>query len=78
MTAGKKRPSEHRKAQKQVKEFEGYQCLVCEVVTPDANGHHLISYSEGGSADLQNMVTLCPSCHRKYHSRELDIDIYRF
>ncbi len=78
MATKKRRPSEHRKVQKEVKEFEGYQCLVCGVVTSDAHGHHLISYSEGGPADLQNMTTLCPSCHRKYHSGELDIDIYRF
>ncbi len=74
----KKRPKEHIKAQKEVKELEGYQCLVCGIVTKSAHGHHLIPYSEGGSADMQNMTALCPSCHRKYHNGELKIDIYRF
>jgi 5-methylcytosine-specific restriction endonuclease McrA len=75
---GQKRPKEHIKAQKEVKEFEAYQCLVCGTVTKQAHGHHLIPYSEAGSADMQNMATLCPSCHRKYHNGELQIDIHRF
>ena len=46
---------------------------------PKANGHHLIPYSEGGfQAAMQNMMTLCASCHTKYHNGELKIDIHRF
>jgi 5-methylcytosine-specific restriction endonuclease McrA len=75
---GKQRPYEHKKVQKEVKEVEGYQCMVCGKITQKAHGHHLIPYSEGGEADLQNMITFCPECHRKYHSGELNIDIDRF
>lgn len=75
---GQKRPYEHRKAQKEVKKLESYQCMVCWEVNPKANGHHLIPYSEGGCADMQNMMTLCASCHTKYHNGELKIDIHRF
>ena len=78
MASAKKRPYAHVKAQKEVKEFEAYQCLVCGEVTQKAHGHHLIPYSEGGTANLQNMATLCPSCHIKYHRGELKIDIHRF
>lgn len=73
-----KRPSEHIKAQKKIKELEANQCLLCGVVAKPAHGHHLIYYSEGGAANTQNMVTLCPKCHRDYHSGKLNIDIYRF
>ncbi|MDD1428613.1 HNH endonuclease [Dolichospermum sp. ST_sed9] len=52
--------------------------MVCGKITQKAHGHHLIPYSEGGEADLQNMITFCPECHRKYHSGELNIDIDRF
>ena len=76
--AKSKRPNEHIKAQKKVKEVEGYKCAICRCVTKDAQGHHLISYSRGGSSDLQNMITMCASCHRRYHSGELNIDICRF
>ncbi|WP_204106062.1 MULTISPECIES: HNH endonuclease [Spirulina sp. CCY15215] len=75
---GQNRPYKHRKAQKEVKEYEQYQCMVCGKISQNAQGHHLIPYSEGGSADMQNMITLCLDCHRKYHRGELNIDIYRF
>lgn len=75
---GQKRPYEHRKAQKEVKKLESYQCMVSWEVNPKANGHHLIPYSKGGCADMQNMMTLCPLCHTKYHNGELKIDIHRF
>ncbi|MBD2042328.1 HNH endonuclease signature motif containing protein [Microcoleus sp. FACHB-672] len=39
-------------------------------MNPKAHGHYLILYSEGGSADLQNMMTLCPSCHTRSHNKE--------
>lgn len=74
----KNRPYEHIKEQKQVKQLEEYQCLVCGIVTQKFVGHHLIPYSEGGSADIQNMATLCQDCHIKYHSGELKINIRRF
>lgn len=74
----KDRPYKHRKAQKEAKSLEQNQCIVCGKVDPNAEGHHLIFYSEGGSADMQNMVTMCRSCHRLYHAGKLDIDIERF
>lgn len=76
------RPKEHIKVQKEVKEVEGYQCANCGAVTEKgsggAAGHHLIQYSEGGAADLHNMITLCNDCHKKWHNRTLKIDIRRF
>ncbi len=75
---GKQRPSDHSKAQKEIKQLEAHQCLVCGVVEKPAHGHHLIYYSEGGAANTQNMVTLCPKCHIDYHNGKLKIDIYRF
>ncbi|WP_072621527.1 HNH endonuclease [Spirulina major] len=74
----KKRPYEHRKVQKEVKDIEMYQCIVCNMVDAKAHGHHLIPYREGGAANLQNMVTMCPDCHRRYHAGTLNIDIERF
>ena len=72
------RPYPHRRAQKRVKEIEAYQCLICGRVRENAAGHHLIYYSENGPPDVQNMVTLCPSCHTDWHNGDLDVDIHRF
>ena len=42
------------------------------------HGHHIMLYSEGGEADVRNMITLCPECHRDYHSGKIKLDISRF
>jgi len=73
-----KRSKEHLLAQKHGKELENYTCANCLKKFSGNHGHHIIPYSEGGEADLQNIITLCPECHRAYHSGELKIDITRF
>ncbi|PTY41209.1 HNH endonuclease [Brachyspira hampsonii] len=74
----KKRSNEHIKAQKEGKEIEGYVCAVCGKVDKKNHGHHIIYYSEDGAGVHENIITLCPECHRLYHSGKLNIDILRF
>jgi 5-methylcytosine-specific restriction endonuclease McrA len=74
----KRRSYKHIKAQKEVKEQEGYMCLLCGEVFSNAHGHHLMYYSEGGSATFHSMTTLCPTCHQRYHSGKARPDIIRF
>ena len=31
--------------------------------------HHIVPRAEGGSNDLDNLVTLCVACHKKRHAR---------
>ena len=52
----KRRPSDHIKAQKEVKKREGYMCLRCGGVYADAHGHHLLYFSEGGPANFYTMT----------------------
>ncbi len=73
-----KRDNEHLKAQKAVKQRDSNECEICGKVPQIANGHHVIAYSDGGPADLKNMMTLCPECHRAYHKGEIKVDIWRF
>lgn len=75
----KKRPYSHTRRQREIKEIQANICIVCwETERKLARGHHLIPYSEEGSDDIINFVTLCDDCHKKYHSGKLSIDIYRF
>ncbi|MBE9128636.1 MULTISPECIES: HNH endonuclease [unclassified Coleofasciculus] len=76
--ASQKRPKEHLKVQKVVKQRDGYKCEICGQVTQNAHGHHVIPFSEDGPADLKNMMTLCPDCHKAYHKGDLHVDIWRF
>lgn len=73
-----KRDSDHRKAQKDGKERDGYVCMICGKYCENAHGHHVIYVSEGGPATTNNIVTLCEECHRDYHNGNLKIDIGTF
>lgn len=72
------RGSDHKWAQKEGKMRDGYTCMICGKYCKDAQGHHVIKVSEGGPATTQNIITLCPQCHREYHSGELKVDIGMF
>ena len=73
-----KRNSKHIRAQKDGKKLDQYVCFFCLKQCQDNHGHHIMLYSEGGQASVQNMITLCPECHREYHKGKLNLDIIRF
>jgi predicted HNH restriction endonuclease len=70
-----------------IKEFAkrvaGGVCQLCESVAPffDKYGnpflevHHIKYLSLGGSDTIDNVVALCPNCHRKMHLLEIDEDL---
>lgn len=39
--------------------------------------HHLIYRSQGGTNDLNNVITLCNSCHDGHHRKKLLITVIR-
>ena len=58
-------------------------CQLCEQPAPfiDRNGepyletHHIVWLGDGGSDTVDNVVALCPNCHRRMHSLNLQEDI---
>lgn len=46
-------------------ERDSYQCRICQIDRHHAllHVHHIISLREGGTNALDNLATLCPSCH---------------
>ncbi len=48
---------------------DGFRCRQCGISCRrlDADVHHLIPRSAGGSDDPGNLVTLCDGCHAAYH-----------
>ena len=47
---------------------DGYRCTSCGVeVGRDADVHHLLPRSMGGTNELANLVTLCDGCHAAHH-----------
>ncbi len=73
-----KRSSQHVKAQNEAKEVDDYVCFFCNKRNKSNHGHHIVLYSENGEASVENMITLCPKCHRGYHSGKIKLDIGRF
>lgn len=67
----KKRPYEHKKAQKKNKE-ENPRCAICGT-TENVQSHHLFEYSFGGTADPNNFVTLCHFHHVAVHNGEISL-----
>ena len=74
----KNRNYSHIKEQKSGKKLDAYMCFFCLKCCNSNHGHHIIYYSEAGEANINNIITLCPECHRLYHSKKLKIDIGRF
>ena len=80
------RPRGHREAQKLAKVRDDYTCAIFgERIPPEeaaykyqAEGHHIIEYSDGGPAAVENIITLCYDCHLAYHRGEIDFDISGF
>jgi 5-methylcytosine-specific restriction endonuclease McrA len=58
-------------------------CQLCDKKAPflDKQGnpflevHHIHYLSKGGSDTIDNVVALCPNCHRKIHHLELEEDV---
>ena len=67
-----KRERAHCIVQKKGKERDLYTCQVCGS-KEDVEGHHILNYQYGGSANIDNIVTLCRKCHRKVHGGNIDI-----
>ncbi|MBQ6520113.1 MAG: HNH endonuclease [Anaerolineaceae bacterium] len=42
---------------------------------PFLETHHVIWLADGGEDSIENTVALCPNCHRKMHSLNLDEDV---
>ena len=56
----------------------GYMCgnPACRcVITLDM--HHLVPVGEGGSDDPNNLIALCPNCHRRHHNNDIPISSLR-
>ena len=42
-------------------------CEICKWNETSCDVHHILPVCEGGKDEIQNLVTLCPNCHRKVH-----------
>jgi hypothetical protein len=45
----------------------GHRCCRCASNSPELDLHHIRPQSEGGIDDPDNLIVLCPTCHRLAH-----------
>ena len=50
---------------------DNYTCQCCKTKKGTLHVHHKIYRSQGGSDDIENLITLCEGCHKKLHKGEL-------
>ena len=50
---------------------DNYTCQCCKTKKGTLHVHHIIYRSNGGSDDIDNLITLCEDCHKKLHEGEL-------
>lgn len=54
---------------------DGYRCALCDS-TQYIQIHHVIPRGQGGSDNVQNLITLCSYCHSHAHGAPLyDTDV---
>lgn len=58
-----------REMRLQVLKRDSYRCVSCStpVKSSEADIHHLLPRSMGGTDELSNLVTLCDGCHAAHH-----------
>lgn len=79
MGNGPRESWEWDKAKKDAKRRDQYRCQHCGVhqgkwKNVDLHVHHIKPVSKGGSNDLDNLTTLCNSCHSSLHRHYDDRD----
>lgn len=48
---------------------DNYRCVNCRKTGKHLHAHHIVPRSEGGTNDLDNLVTLCERCHSVQDSK---------
>ena len=48
----------------------GIKCSMCKWDQTTLDTHHIIEKSKGGTDEHDNLISLCPNCHRKAHEKQ--------
>ncbi len=57
----------HTKAQKLALYKRDKRCTSCGIRASSCEVHHIVSWENGGTTDIDNLTLLCPTCHRQTH-----------
>ena len=54
---------------------DNYTCQICGAKNTRLEVHHIKYRSQGGSDDLDNLITLCKDCHHKLHEGKIELKV---
>lgn len=54
--------------------FENIPCELCQWDKTTRDLHHIIEVSNGGTNELENLISVCPNCHRMIHNNLVSKD----
>lgn len=57
-----------------------HQCVRCFSDAPEVDIHHIVPVAKGGTNEEENLVVLCPTCHRlahRYHLTARQLNLYK-
>ena len=54
--------------------FENISCEICGWDKTTRDLHHIIEVSNGGQNDINNIICVCPNCHRMIHNNLISKD----
>lgn len=54
--------------------FKDIPCEICSWKETSRDLHHIIEVSEGGLTEINNLISVCPNCHRMIHNNLISKD----
>lgn len=71
-------PEDWEERRRKVYERDDYECQICgyrgNVGEGKLHAHHITPISDGGGHELENLVTLCRSCHSGVHAGKTETE----
>lgn len=71
-------PPDWQARRRKVLKRDGFECQVCEIRSTRVDDvrfdvDHIVPKSDGGSHSIDNLQTLCPSCHANKHPQNIKL-----
>lgn len=54
---------------------DDFQCCICRGKNKKLEAHHIVPRSDGGKDTINNLATLCDTCHNKLHAGEATLPL---
>jgi 5-methylcytosine-specific restriction endonuclease McrA len=66
------RPSLPEELRRQIAVESGHRCAIPTCRNPDFDVHHIVPWKKCRKHEADNLIALCPNCHRRAHRGEID------